>query len=91
MVVKNVTTWNNNTQLINLKLKDNKGISQIEEIMNRVYSKIQEISSRPQFKIKERRNNIITSFLLTCSTFWVLILNPHKIDLKPIDPCLIFC
>jgi hypothetical protein len=36
MVVKNASAWNNNTQLIKLKLKDNKNISQIEEIMNHV-------------------------------------------------------
>jgi hypothetical protein len=90
MVVKNASAWNNNTQLINLKLKDKKGISQIEDIMNHVYRKIQENSSRPEFEIKERRNNIITLFLLTFLTFWVLIHNPHKIDLKLVDPFLIF-
>jgi hypothetical protein len=56
MVVKNASAWNNNTQLINLKLKDNKGISQIKEIMNHVYKKIQENSSRPQFEIQKRKN-----------------------------------
>jgi hypothetical protein len=56
MVVKNASAWNNNTQLINLKLKDNKGISQIKEIMNHVYKKMQENSSRAQFEIKKRKN-----------------------------------